>query len=304
MDGFLNLHKPPGPTSFAMVAKVRRWSRARRVGHAGTLDPLASGVLPLLLGRATRLAPYLLELPKVYRAEVRLGQATTTYDAQGQVTWEGDPSTVDEARLREALVRFQGEVEQTPPLYSALKVAGRPAYLYARAGQPLALPSRRVRIDRLQLLEFQPPLVRLEIECSRGTYIRSLAHDLGLALGCGAHLTSLVRLRLGPFTLEQAASPEEVQEAFASGAWPRLLLPLDFGLSHLPAVHLTPEQAEAARHGRLLPGNSLPSADADRLRAYGPDGALLAILHREGPGWRPRTVLAPARPSPPSTGEG
>jgi tRNA pseudouridine55 synthase len=288
VSGVLNVGKPRGPTSFPVVGQVRRLTDQRRVGHGGTLDPLAEGVLPVLLGRATRLARYLLELPKAYLVEGRLGQATATYDAEGEVTWQADPWAVTAQSLQEALGGFLGAIRQLPPPYSAVRVGGRRAYARARAGEALQLLPRTVHVYRLQLLEFRPPLFVLEVECGRGTYVRSLVHDLGLRLGCGAHVTRLVRLRVGPFALEEAVPLERLAQE-----WRARLLPPDAAVSHLPAVRLEEDQAQAVAHGRPLPLAAAPG-DAQRLRGYDGQGRLLAVLRREDISglWRPETVLA------------
>jgi len=288
VSGVLNVHKPPGPTSFAVVRQVRRLTGERRVGHGGTLDPLAEGVLPGLLGRATRLSRYLLDLPKTYLAEGRLGQATDTYDAQGAVTLEADASGVTEEFLREALSAFVGAIRQVPPPYSAVKVGGRPAYARVRAGEAPSLAPRTVQVYSLRLVDYRPPRFVLEVECGRGTYVRSLVHDLGMRLGCGAHLTRLVRLRVGPFALAEAVPLERLPQE-----WLSRLLPPDAAVAHLLAVRLDEAQATALAHGRPLPLAALPLA-AQRLRAHDEQGNLLAVLRRDDIAglWRPETVLA------------
>ncbi|HXG41780.1 MAG TPA: tRNA pseudouridine(55) synthase TruB [Dehalococcoidia bacterium] len=288
VNGVLNVGKPRGPTSFQVVRHVRRLTGERRVGHGGTLDPLAEGVLPVLLGSATRLSRYLLDLPKTYRVEGRLGQATETYDAEGAVTLEGDFSGITLSGLRQALTAFEGAIQQVPPPYSAVKVGGRPAYARARAGEAPRLKPRTVHIYRLALLDYRPPIFVLEVECSRGTYVRSLVHDLGLRLGCGAHVVRLVRLRVGPFGLEEAVPLERLAQE-----WRERLLRPDAALAHLPAVGLDEAQAQAVRHGRPLFLPSAP-AQAQRLRAHDAAGHLLAVLRKDATSglWRPETVLA------------
>ena len=208
VDGLLNISKPAGLTSFATVARVRALAGEKRAGHAGTLDPMATGVLPIGLGAGTRVLSYLLELPKLYRAEIELGATTDTYDAQGRTISHGDPSHITEEGVREALRGFAGEVSQRPPAYSALKLRGQPFYSLARKGHPQSPAPRRVKVYAIRLLAFQPPRVLLEAEVGRGFYLRSLAHDLGEALGCGGFLKVLVRLRYGPFLLDEAYPPE------------------------------------------------------------------------------------------------
>ena len=300
IDGILNVNKPRGWSSFDVVALVRRLSRQRRVGHAGTLDPAAEGVLPVCLGQATRVVEHLVDTPKTYRAQIRLGAATDTYDAWGTVIATADPSGVTEAALREALSSFVGEIQQVPPMYSALKHQGVPLYRYARAGETVERPARPVTIHRLVLLAYEPPLVTIEVECGRGAYIRTLAHDLGQALGCGAHLETLLRTRLGPFSLAAAAGPDALRQAFRGDAWRDLLLPIDSVLLGLPAAIIGKANERLTRDGRPL---NLSTAEAVRrlnlrrgapCRAYSLDGCLVAILRYEGGGsqWRPQKVFA------------
>jgi tRNA pseudouridine55 synthase len=198
VNGILNVDKPVGWSSFDVVRLVKRGTGVKRVGHAGTLDPLASGVLLVLLGQASRVSEYLMALRKEYRATVRLGISTNTYDAEGEVTAER-PVDVGEAQLRQALEEFTGEIQQTPPAFSAVKVDGQRAYARARRGESVELKPRAAVIYKTQVVEFSPPTIVLDIECSRGTYVRSIAHDLGERLGCGAHLAGLDRaFQVGP----------------------------------------------------------------------------------------------------------
>lgn len=284
MDGILNLDKPQGLTSHDVVARVRAVARQRRVGHAGTLDPLATGVLVVCLGRATRLAEYLTASPKQYRACVRLGIATDSYDAAGQVVAER-PVTASREQVEAALERFRGTILQVPPMVSALKRDGKRLYELARQGVEVERAARPVEISDLKLVSWTPPDLVLEVTCSPGTYIRSLAHDLGQVLGCGAHVTSLVRLASGDFRLEDALPLADLPERLASA-----LLPLDAGLGRYPALHLDEAAAHVVRSGRALPAEG---AAAGLARAYGPDGALLAIVAYlpERQVWQPRKVL-------------
>jgi len=294
LDGFINIDKPAGITSFGVVARVRRWSGERHVGHAGTLDPDATGVLPVCLGRATRLVEFLVNTTKTYRAVVELGTATDTYDASGRVTGRADPSGITREQMEAALGRFRGTIRQTPPMYSAVKHRGRPLYKLARAGLAVARPSRPVRIHRLELTAFQPPLVTLEIECGKGTYIRSLAHDLGQALGCGAHLKSLTRTRCGGFAIEDAVSLERLEEAFSQGSGEDFLHPPDSILTDLPAAIIAEADEPALRNGIPLSLDIEVSDPPPRYwRAYSVDGRLLGILvyEPEAGVWRPKKVL-------------
>lgn len=306
VHGILNVDKPPGRTSFQIVALVRRISAVKKVGHAGTLDPPATGVLLVCLGHAARVSEYLMELPKTYRGSVRLGIATDTYDATGATVFEGDAATVDEAALRTALETLKRRDEQVPPSYSAIKVGGTPAYRLARAGRPVSLRPRKARIDRIDLLSFRPPDVELEVRCGKGTYIRTLADDLGRLLGCGGHLTALRRTAVGPFDVDDAVSLDRLEAAFAGGTWQDLLLPLDYGLGHFPAAYLDMEAEQDVRHGcplssELPPFQRLQDArDGQRCRAYGEDGSFIGILHYDSDShrWKPRKLFISTDPAP------
>jgi len=293
MDGILVVNKPQGWTSHDVVARVRRLTHQKRVGHAGTLDPMATGVLLVCLGRATRVAEYLMASDKTYRAVVRLGVETDTYDAEGQVV-ATRPVDVDESALRGALQKFVGEIDQVPPMYSALKREGKPLYKLARQGVEVERAARRVTIHDITLREFMSPDVTIDVRCSPGTYIRSLAHDVGAALrgACGAHLTALTRLASGSFTLDDAVRLEDLTDLENLSG---LLRPLDAALQALPAVTL---DAEAAR--RIVMGQAIPASRVEALgggslrRAYDVNGALLAIVTCDSAAqvWRPKKVLA------------
>ncbi|HHS97925.1 MAG TPA: tRNA pseudouridine(55) synthase TruB [Chloroflexi bacterium] len=287
MDGILNLNKPQGMTSHDVVDRVRAVARQRRVGHAGTLDPMATGVLLVCLGRATRLAEYLMASPKIYRARIRLGTATDTYDAEGRVV-EERPVRVDRQEVEAALERFRGRILQVPPMYSAIKHKGQPLYRLARQGITVEREPRPVEIYDLRLIRWEPPDLTVEVTCSPGTYIRSLAHDLGQALGCGAHLAGLVRLASGDFRLEDAIPLDELTPE----RLPEVLLPPDAALRRFPAFHLDEGAARAVRSGRAIAG---PPPDGEPLaRAYGPDGSFLAVLEYRPDRrvWHPRKVFA------------
>lgn len=297
-NGILNVNKPSGPTSFDVIRLVRSRTRVRKVGHAGTLDPLASGVLLVLLGQAVRISEYLMDLPKAYRATVRLGISTDTYDAEGSPTHEARPVDVARVEVQNALASFVGEIEQTPPAFSAVKVAGRPAYRLARKGAEVALESRRARIDRIELVRFESPDIKIDVECGKGTYIRSLAHDLGQALGCGAHLAALIRTRVGPFSSDSAHSLDDLDRDLESGEWAASLLPMDCGLTHLPAITLHIEDEKDIRHGQAVRIGEdrlagIPLLDGGQYRAYAEDGSLVGIIRYEAETglWRSRKVF-------------
>ncbi|HEX5034479.1 MAG TPA: tRNA pseudouridine(55) synthase TruB [bacterium] len=210
MDGLLILDKPTGMTSQQALSRVRRALKVSKLGHTGTLDPLATGVLPIALGEATKIIPYLEEGTKSYRVTGRLGETTDSYDSDGAVLRRSDPSLVEASQLEAAVHGFLGTQEQMPPLYSAIKLRGRPLYDYARSGEDVERKPRRVHFESLELESFARPDFILRVTCSKGTYVRSLVHDIGERLGCGAHVAALRRLASGPFTLERARSLDQV----------------------------------------------------------------------------------------------
>jgi len=298
-DGILNINKPRGMASFAVVSLVKRLTGVRRVGHAGTLDPIADGVLPICLGRATRVVEYLVDAPKTYHAVVRLGETTDTFDSEGAVVATADPSGVTQGDVERELSHFVGEIQQLPPMYSALKYEGRPLYSYARAGKTAPREMRTVTIYRLELRRFAPPVVELELACGRGAYVRTLVHDLGERLGCGAHVTELTRLQSGPFTLEEAVGLEEFRQAVEEGVWEELAFAPDRVLESWHAALLGRQHSFEARRGRLLVlapvrqefANLAPDTPC---RAYSEDGEFLAILRYRGAGrWHPERVFLP-----------
>jgi len=278
---------------------VRRLSGERRVGHAGTLDPTATGVLPICLGRGTRVIEFLADTTKVYRAQIELGVATDTYDSSGQITEKSDPSGIDKQQLESALGSFRGPIRQIPPMYSAIKHHGQPLYKLARAGIQIERKSRPVKIYRLELIYWQSPTVTVEVECSKGTYIRSLAHDLGQSLGCGAHLKSLVRTRCGLFDIKDAISMPQLEEAFRYGYWQHFIYPIDIVLRNHSAVVVDYATEDIIRNGGPLVlkhgGNRSENgySNENRCRAYTLDGRFLGVLdHVPEKGlWQPKKVL-------------
>lgn len=292
MEGILNLNKPSGITSFAAVSRVKHLLREKHAGHGGTLDPLASGVLPVFLGRATRVAEYLLEYPKTYRAQIEMGITTDTYDAEGRVISRRDASGVQRETLEAELAQFRGEIAQTPPVYSAIKYKGQPLHRIARRGEvPEMVESRRVHIYHLDLIDYANPVFTLEVECSRGTYIRSLAYDIGLRLGCGAYLKSLERIAYGPFNINNTSTLAELEDIVANGIWPNILWPLDAVLSGWDPVNLSAEQAVDVINGKSMAFPDVKSKT--RLRAYDSNRELLALLSFDaGSGcWKPHKVF-------------
>ena len=275
-----------------MVMAVRRGAGEKRVGHAGTLDPLATGLLLICLGAATRLSDYLRDKDKHYRARVRLGETTDTYDADGRVTARSS-CLPDLAAVESALGQFRGRILQRPPAYSAIKQGGQKAYELARRGQTVELEARPVEIFSLELAEWQPPEFTLEVHCSSGTYIRSVAHDLGQQLECGAHLTALRRTASGKLTVSEAVTLADLQAAFEAGtaAWRPYLRPADSAIADWPALHLSAEDTARIVHGQPIPC----LADAGELaRAYNDAGEFFAILRLDPTknAWRPLKVLA------------
>ncbi len=290
LSGFLNVDKPVGMTSHDVVAVVRRALRIRKAGHAGTLDPLASGVLVVCLGSATRLSEYVMASTKRYRARVRLGVETDTYDTEGEVLAVHDASGVTLAAVERALEPLRGEIAQVPPMYSAVKQGGRKLYELARAGETVTRAARPVFIETLTVMEWTPPIVTLDIVCSAGTYVRSLAHDLGAALGVGAHLAGLVRLASGAFKLEDAAPLDTL---LADPDWTRHLIAPSAALTDWPVVEL-----DAGALKRVLRGQALPDSRAlagTLAQGRAPDGELAAVLEGDGTRWWPIKVFARSR---------
>jgi tRNA pseudouridine55 synthase len=296
MDGILVINKPLGWTSHDVVGRIRRLTLQKRVGHAGTLDPMATGVLLVCLGRATRVSEYLMASDKLYRAVMRLGVETDTYDADGQVV-ATRPVNVSESDLRGALTECIGVIEQVPPMYSALKLQGKPLYKLARKGVEVEREPRRVTIYSINLCAWELPaprdggggLVTIDVRCAPGTYIRSLAHDIGAMLGCGAHLTALTRLASGSFTIEDAVKLEDLDLTNLSG----LLRPMDAALEDLPAITLDADNARRVLMGQTIAPNGVEAPAGPLCRAHDPDGALLAIMAYDTLAqlWRPKKVL-------------
>ncbi len=298
MNGILNITKPWGKTSFSIVALVKRLTRERRVGHAGTLDPAATGVLPICLGQGTRVSQFLAEATKSYRAQIELGVTTDTYDACGKITGRGDPSRIGQEQLVSALTSFTGEIQQTPPMYSAVKHNGRRLYELARCGIEVYRRSRPARIYSLQLIDWQPPVATVEVVCGKGTYIRSLAHDLGQVLGCGAMLKGLVRLRCGPFDIGDAVSVSQFEDAVRYGYWQHLVYPIDTVLLHWAAIVVGDNTGSAIKNGQMVTvadnDNSLKLVpDGTRCRAYTDGGSFLGVLRfNQGTGqWQPEKIF-------------
>jgi tRNA pseudouridine55 synthase len=283
LSGVLVVDKPSGPTSHDIVDRVRRVLRERRVGHTGTLDPFATGVLPICLGKATRLARFLAQGDKLYRATVRLGFATTTDDLQGEPLGAVRPFHVDLAQVREAVKEFVGEIQQVPPAFSAKRVDGTRSYHLARQGVIVPREAVSVVVHALDVLAFEKDRVEIEVRCSPGTYVRAIARDLGADLGCGGHLVSLRRLKSGAFSLDGAV------EGFSLGPEARRsILPMGELLCDLPALAVTHKGLEALRHGRDLDAShaavALPDPLPPRTRLVDEAGELLALAVPAGTG--------------------
>ncbi|NQW20477.1 MAG: tRNA pseudouridine(55) synthase TruB [Chloroflexi bacterium] len=296
--GYLNINKPQEWTSTDVVRKLKGITRAKKVGHGGTLDPMATGVLPICIGSATRFADTVLLGTKSYRIKMLLGSSTNTYDATGDTTAEADWSAVTSDQVIDVLKGFEGKFEQVPPMFSALHHNGQRLYELARKGIEVERPARPVEVMSLELVEFNSPELVLNVECGHGFYARSLVHDIGEKLGTHAHMTGLVRTNSGAFNIQDAVTIEQVNEAAESGDWRELAMPIDTTLQHMRQATLTPVQTEMVKHGRQLAvgdiGNPGEYVSGDRIRAYTPDEELLAILIFEPEilGWRPEKVLA------------
>ena len=285
ISGLLVIDKSVGPTSHDVVGRVRRLAGLRRVGHAGTLDPLAGGVMLIGLGQATRLMEYLVGLDKVYETTVRLGQTTTTYDAEGEVIAER-PVTVTSEEIVAALPAFRGPIRQRVPAFSAVKRDGQPLYKSARGGQSVDdLPERDVTIYALDLLVYEPPLLTLRLACSSGTYVRSLAHDLGAALGCGGHVAGLRRTAVGSFTLAEAVH----LDALSADNLAEYLLPPEAAVAHLPRLDV--DEASAARLALGQRLSAPPDTPAGDVAAFGPGERFLGVVEVDGELIRPRKIL-------------
>ncbi len=289
--GILNIDKPLGITSHDVVDSVRRASGVKRVGHAGTLDPAASGVLLVCLGQATRVSEFLMDGTKHYDAHIRLGVTTDTGDREGRVIRETNDVRTSREHVERIVNRFHGPIQQIPPMHSALKHKGTPLHKLARRGIEVERSPRLVEIFDLRVTDWVPPSLRLHVECSRGTYIRALARDLGEALGTGAHLEGLVRVASGSFTLDDALSLSTVEESFATGSWARILHPLDEALLHFEAAVVDPETEMRIRQGQGIKG--LKPLDGPFCRAYSSSRRFVALLRYEEESelWKPRKVF-------------
>ena len=286
-EGILNIDKAPDMTSHDVVNGVRRLAGLRRVGHAGTLDPLATGVLLVCLGRATRLVEYLVGQPKTYEATIRLGQSTNTYDADGEITAER-PLTFSRDQFDTVLAAFLGDIQQVPPLYSAIKKDGQPLYKLARKGIEVEVPPRQVSIYALELLSFDLPQVKVRIRCSSGTYIRSIAHDLGEMLTCGGHITALRRTAVGTFNSQQSMPLAQLTpENLAT-----YLQPKETAVAHLPRLEFPAPEAAALWQGQAVARHDA-QPEVELVRAFAHDGTFLGVVQRHEQQWQARKMFPP-----------
>ena len=307
LRGFLNIDKPGGVTSFDVVRAVRRVAGTRKVGHAGTLDPLATGVLPIAIGDATRLVDELVGARKRYHAVLTLGVETDSYDCDGETVATADASGLTREAVEAAVEPFRGDSMQTPPAYSAVKRGGVPAYRAARSGKPHRLEPRPVTVHALQLVELRAAgdtfEVTIDVECGKGFYVRSLAHDLGRALGVGGHVSALCRTAVGPFTVEEATPLDRAIVRLQAGEHEQLVHAPDVALTSWPALILEAASVGGVRHGRDVHPEPRALRRAgragERARCYGPDGRLVAVVEASAvPGtWHPYRVFATATES-------
>jgi len=287
MFGFFAVDKPLGWTSHDVVAAVRRGLKVKRVGHAGTLDPLATGVLVVCFGPATRLSEYVMASEKVYRATIRLGIETATYDAEGDILAEADTSQLTAEQVTATVAFFNGEQDQIPPMYSAIKKDGKKLYDLARSGESIEREARRVTLQT-RVLQMALPDVEVEIICTPGTYIRSIAHDLGAMLNVGGHLTALRRIRSG--TIDAPTPWETLSQAMQRGDWAQFVLGERQTMASMPEIFVTDAQRTAILHGQSIPYTSGNPASTT-CRAYAPDGTFIAILKSSGTDWLPAKVF-------------
>ena len=276
-SGVLVVDKPIGLTSHQVVQVIRRGTNIKRAGHTGTLDPRASGVLVVLVGPAVRLSEYISAEDKRYQATIKLGEKTDTYDGDGVITGTSEVNVTRE-EFEKALQGFVGEIEQVPPPYSAIKVKGRRAYDMARKGEEVVLEPRTIHVYSLEVVEWNLPEVVVDVHCSSGTYVRSLAYDLGEKLGCGANLTGLRRVKSGSFTLKDAQPLRNLAEAFENNSWFRYLIPAADALSEWPSITLNNEEVDLVRHGHRIPREELFDG---QVRAITEQGELVALMEAD-----------------------
>lgn len=293
LHGYLVIDKPAGWTSHDVVARVRRITGERKVGHAGTLDPAATGVLPVAVGLATRSLEFLADSSKTYLAEITFGVRTDSYDIDGAVVAIASPSQLTQDQIEQALAGFAGAQTQIPPMHSAIKVDGKRLYELARKGESIEREPRAITIHQIDLLDWSPPTATVVIDCSKGSYIRSIAHDLGERLGCGAYLSNLIRTRTGPFTLDDAWTLGELAELDLDADWPLVAVHPDAALEEMPAIILDEERTIDWGHGKPI---QAPDDAIGWSRIYNAVGDWLGIAKRESgeSDWQPHKVISDA----------
>jgi tRNA pseudouridine55 synthase len=292
MDGLILVHKPLHLTSHDVVSRIRELLNTKKVGHFGTLDPLATGLLMIAVGKATRLFPFYSKHDKTYKGRIQLGFSTDTYDAEGKSTSPESKTYPDQQKLEQAMREFSGEIDQIPPPYSAKKHRGQPLYVYARQNKQIEVKSSRVVIHSFSLLAYEPPHIDVDIHCSSGTYIRSLAHDLGQALGCGAHLTSLIRTAVGSFSIDKGFHLEDLKVLIQQKEYTQFLFPLESLLPEISKIILKESGKVLAQNGNsvfaeniqklILPESSSSGVESEKqiFRLFSPDGRLIAFAKK------------------------
>ena len=280
ISGIINMIKPLGWTSMDVVRLVKKQTRQKKIGHAGTLDPQATGILPICIGQATRVMEYIIDSPKTYRAKVFLGEATDTYDTQGEVTFRGDASWISKEDIVKQLQAFEGSIYQVPPMYSALKKEGKRLYNLARAGTEIEREPRLVECYKVELESCSVPEFDIEIVCGKGLYVRSLAHDIGESLGCGAHLKELDRTSSGPFNYDNGVTIDQLEKYCNNGDIESLLFPIDFPLLQYKAGMVQKEKWKAVEMGQGIYMGFPLDGDEDRVfyRLYSTEGNFIALL--------------------------
>ncbi|MEM7331206.1 MAG: tRNA pseudouridine(55) synthase TruB [Chloroflexota bacterium] len=291
MEGVFNIDKPTGISSHDVVNRLRRLTKIRKIGHAGTLDPLASGVMLLCIGRATRLIEYLVGHSKRYTATIRLGQTTGSYDAEGEIVQERPFTHIQLPDIQKALAQFQGRIEQLPPMYSAIKKDGQPLYKLARQGIEVERKPRQVTIHEIAIVDYSAPNLIINTNVSSGTYIRSLAHDLGELLGCGGHITQLRRTNVGTFTIENSVALDALTSDNIGGHY----LPMETAVHHLPRLHVSREEAETLLNGRLIPQNK--PWPLDTVAAIFSNNQFWGIAISKENRWKAHKMIPPVTPN-------
>ena len=295
INGIFNVDKPIGLTSTEVVRRIKRVSSQKRVGHAGTLDPAATGVLPICVGQATRLTQFIVNSHKEYVGTVRLGISTDTYDREGQITTKSDPSSVTLKTIESALRHLRTKTHQSPPPFSALKLQGKRLYDLARSGKQFTVPPRKVDLIKLEIMEWASPELTLFVKCTQGFYVRSLAQDLGEKLGCGGHLSKLRRLKTGPFNIESTTPLDAIQDAFAKNTWQDLIIPPDYVVLDMPSIEMDAEEEQLIRNGQAIrvKTESNLSSHLQKARAYGQGGKFTALVKFDLPtkSWLPFRVF-------------